>query len=181
MKRIQSLALYGCVCLLASPVFAASAPMTATAPQKLSDAEILGIVMTVDESEIAAANVAKTKKISHMVKRYAMYIKRQHEMNLKQLHHVSKVTHIEPSSSSLSQTMVKGGVEGLKALEALNGKAFESAYIHDMVQGHEDGLKLIKTKLLKNVSNSKVKKFLMSFQTMVQHHLKKAMHIEKTM
>ncbi|MDA9272006.1 DUF4142 domain-containing protein [bacterium] len=147
--------------------------------QQIEDQKIVGIIMTVDHNEMEAADEVKGKKVSKKVRRYAVYLHRQHAANLKALMKLVKTTGLQPSTSQISTKLTKDGQQGLSTLTALNDKTFETAYIDAMIQGHKAGLQLIDTNLLKNVTNPKLKVFVKQTRVMVAHHLQKALKIQK--
>ncbi len=147
--------------------------------QQIEDQKIVGIIMIVDHNEIVAADEVKHKKVCKKVGRYAANLHSQHEANLKALMKLAKTTGLQPTTSRISTTLTKDGQQGLTTLSALDNKAFEIAYIDAMVQGHQGGLQLIDTNLLKNVTNPKLKMFVKQTRAMVAHHLKLALKIQK--
>lgn len=146
--------------------------------QMLDDGQIINIMMTVDKGEIAASQEALKKKSSSIVNNYANYLIQQHQSNLDQLMKLSNQSGIKPKESTISNSLVAQGKDGYQELGKLQGKEFDKAFIDAMVKGHQDGLKLIDTKLLQQAKNPQVKASLEQFRTMVADHLEKALKIQ---
>jgi len=163
--------------LVAMPVF--SSQETVHLSKRITDEQIIGIITAVDESEISAANIAKTKSTSLEVSRYARYLHKQHLHNLSSLKNLEHETGLSPMKSAQFTAITKDSRSEASMLTPLNGRAFESAYIDSMVKGHAGGLKLINTVLLKEVTNVKLKKFIENFRTLVTRHLEKGEKIQK--
>ena len=186
MKRLSPIFSSLLVAMVAMPGFSShaahmsSAPVVETSKQhmQLSDEQIMGIIMAVDESEIAAANIAETKKIMAKVYNYADYLKKQHMQNLAAMKKLERETGLMPIQSAQSIGVLKDAHKEALVLKALNGRAFETAYMKAMVKGHAGGLKLINTVFLKDVKNVKLKKFIESFRALVTRHLEKGKKIQ---
>ena len=189
MKLIPSVASSLLVVLVAMPAFSGTTVNSNTPAGieqskqqvRFTDEQILGIIATVDEGEIAAANIAKTKQIMPKVSRYANYLLRQHSDNLASLKALEQKTGLKAMKSEQSDAMASDAAKEGEMLTSLNGKAFDAAYIDAMVKGHAGGLKLINTVLLKEVTNVQLKHFLVSFRALVTRHLEKAKKIQESM
>ncbi len=189
MKLITPIISTILVALVAMPVFsnpptngASSSVVGRTKQQvRITDEQIMGIIIAVDKSEIAAANIAGTKKIMKKVSHYAHYLKKQHTHNLYMIEKLAHTTGLKPMKSVQSIAIAKDARSEGAMLSKLNGKEFESAYIDAMVKGHAGGLKLINTVLLKEVTNAKLKHFVKSFRALVTRHLEEGKRIQASM
>lgn len=92
---------------------------------RITDEQIMGIIMAVDESEIAAANIAKTKKTSIQIKRYANHLSKQHQHNLSMLKKLGQGTGLTPIKSAQSVAMAKDAHKEGVMLSKLNGRALD--------------------------------------------------------
>jgi putative membrane protein len=150
-----------------------------TKEEQNEDRRILGIIMAIDQSEIAAAHNVVHKKTSQNVRRYAKYLYRQHSANLRGLDKVAKSTGLDPSQSTTSTMLTKQGEQELTKLSGLDNKALESEYINAMVSCHQAGLHLIDTDLFKKATGFRLKAYVMKTRDMIYHHLVRAVAIQK--
>ncbi len=167
-----------CVFVFFSSLFV---PGYSAQEQQLGEGQILNIMMTIDKGEIAAAKEATKKKVTPAVDLYAKHLIEQHQRNLEELIQFAKQEKIEPKESEISNSMVASGKTDLKALSALQGKAFDKAFIDAMVTGHQEGLKLIDTKLFPEAKSPQLQMSLEQFRKMVAAHLEKGLTIQKTL
>lgn len=157
---------------------AATTDSSAATDTSQTDAEIIGWLQTLNENEIAAASLAKQKKLNSEVRGYADLMIADHTKNLHDTMSLSKKLKIVPAQNDVVNSMEQDGAKMKSDLEPLNGKDFQKAYIKDMVDGHSDALKKIDS-YLKDVNNAKLKTLLQATRTHVNHHLMLAKKIQK--
>lgn len=150
----------------------------AAADTSQTDAEIIGWLQALNENEIAAASLAKQKKINSEVRGYADLMITDHTKNLHDTMSLSKKINVVPAQNDVVSSMEQDGAKMKSDLEPLNGKDFQKAYIKDMVDGHADALKKIDS-YLKDVNNAKLKALLQATRIHVNHHLILAKKIKK--
>ena len=175
-----------CSSLLSLSVFsysdlAKSAHAETLQEKRLGDNQIINIMMTVDKGEIAAAEEATKRQVSPAVDLYAKYLIQQHQKNLEKLTQLTQQLGIEPKESDLSNSMIANGHQGLKALDELQGKAFDKAFVDAMVKDHQEGLQLIDTKLIPQTQNPQLKVFVVQFRNMVFAHLEKGLEVQRSL
>lgn len=149
--------------------------------QQLGDNQIIEIMMTIDKGEIAASQEAAFKKVNPSVLNYARYLINQHQRNLQQLAQLTQQLGIEPKESAIAKSLENEGKHDLESLNALPNTSFDKAFINAMIKGHQDGLKLIDTKLLPQTKNPQLKIFVENFRKMVANHLEKAREVQKSL
>lgn len=190
MKIFTSTLLAAGLTLVALPSFAdtpnsANSPNTvsaqpaATVPQKAG--EILETLIVINTNEINAAKLALKKSNNAEVKQFAKLMETQHGQNLQQTRKLSKVLKIAPVTSAKSSLLQAAGKQELNKLAALQGDAFDKAYINAMVQGHADVLKLINNELIPNVKNPQLLSHLNATKKTVEHHLQAAQKIQNNL
>lgn len=146
--------------------------------QQLGDAQILNILMTVDKGEIAASQVALKKQLSAPINAYAKLLIQQHERNLQELTLLSKNLELDPKDSAISKSLDASGKKDLKAMDEMQGRAFELSYIDIMIKEHQEGLELIDTKLLPQTKNPELRIYVEQFRKMVADHLQKGRNVQ---
>lgn len=174
MKNIGWLALSVLSTLVVAPMYAegiaTKTTQQAVQTQRLTDGQILAIILAVDQSEMAAAKEIDQKGVQGSVREYADYLYQQHHQNSLFLTKLAQQLHITPVSSTIETSVKTDGVKGLHNLQALTGPSLDTAYMSAMVKGHAGGLHLIDTTLLKDVSNPQLKAAIVSFRKIVAHH-----------
>lgn len=154
-------------------------PVVTSHAQMQKDGEIIAVLIAVDKNEIALAKEALKKQITPAIKQYARLLKRQHTQNLNETLRLSKKSGIAPIDTALVTVLQQDGAKGLVSLSTLNGIAFEKAYIHAMVKGHTQVLKIIDHDLLKHASNPLVKNLLLTTRPHIDAHLQAGKVIQK--
>jgi putative membrane protein len=175
--------------LSCTPIFAAASHDTGKSTsaatssvknkQTQKDADILGVLVVLNNNEIAAGNEASKKATDPKVKDFAEMMVKQHTQNLDDTMKLSEKINIKPMDTTKSNSMKKQGKMQLDKLSAMKDKAFDAAYMSDMVKGHADALKLIDNSLLKNVTNPELKAQLEETRKHVEHHLEAAKEVQK--
>lgn len=161
--------------------FTESTRVEAVQEQQLDDSQIINIMMTVDKGELSAVQEATKRKLPASIDLYAKYLIQQHQQNLEELSLLAKQLNMQPKVSVISTSMVASGQNEIKALNELQGNAFDKAFIDSIVKGHKEGLDLIDTKLLPQTKNPQLKAFVEKFRSMVLEHLEKGIKIQKTL
>lgn len=149
--------------------------------QQLGDNQIINIMMTVDQEEIAASQLATKKCASSAVDNYAKYLIHMHQQNFNELSLLTTQLNLTPTESDISNSMISNGKDNLEKLDELEGAAFDKAYMNAMVTGHQNGLKLIDTTLLPQTKNPKLKACVKQFRKMVADHLEKGLKVQENL
>lgn len=165
---------------MASPVVAVNKPETTGVEAKKNvkqDEEILGIVAAIDKNEIIEAKYVLKHHVDPAVKQYAEKLKSDHSQNLAEIMKLSKrIGH--PMQSTDAKNVKKDGQKELADLKKLKGNEMQTAYINNMIKGHEAGLSLIDEQLIPRAVNPDVKTFLQNTRQVVEQHLKAAKGIQ---
>ena len=103
-----------------------------------SDAEILAIVMAIDEHEIHAAATAEEKHVGEPVLGYAQALHQDHKKNLDETRDLSTKIGVKPKDTPAVVQMRAKEKEELAKLMPLTGEAFEREFVSAMRAGHRD-------------------------------------------
>ncbi|WP_058533856.1 DUF4142 domain-containing protein [Legionella saoudiensis] len=152
---------------------------TSNAVQTKKDSEILTILITADEGEIAAANEVLNKSLSPQVKNYAQMLKKEHTENLNKAMELSKNEHIGIVSTAITNSLKQHNKKELSQLSTLKNKELEKEYIKMMIRDHEQVLHMMDHSLLRNVSNPALGRLLLETRPKLEKHLKEAKLIQK--
>jgi putative membrane protein len=165
-KSIVPVALLICAASLA--LSAEPAKVTAK-----SDAEILAIVMAIDEHEIHAAATAEEKRVGGPVLGYAQTLHQDHKKNLDETRDLSTKIGIKPKDTPAVLQMRAKGKEELAKLLPLTGEAFERGFVAAMREGHRDALHML-DEFLAKAQNEQLKQHLTATRQSVAMHLQTA-------
>ena len=141
-------------------------------------ASTLSTVIALDQNEIIAAVDVSNRKTSSDVADFAKMMIEDHGKNLTEAYDLANKIHALPLSPNAS--LASQSVKELSALNALEGDAYDKAYVDAMVKGHEAALKIVEAKLAA-AKNEDLKNFLASTKETVAHHLEKAKSMQESM
>src|SRR4029077_4705840 len=93
-----------------------------------TDPQIAAIVVTANQVDIDAGNLAKKKAHSSDVKAFAQLMVGDHSGVNKAAGELVQKLHVTPESNPTSESLEQGGDDNLAALRKLSGGAFDKAY-----------------------------------------------------
>jgi putative membrane protein len=143
-----------------------------------TDPQIAAIVVTANQVDIDAGNLAKKKAHSSDVKAFAQRMVVDHSGVNKSAGELVQKLHVTPESSSTSESLKKGGDDNLAALAKLSGAAFDKAYIDHEVAYHEAVLSALDKTLIPNAQNAELKALLVKVRPAFVAHLEHAQHLQ---
>lgn len=149
--------------------------------EQIDDQQVVEIILAIDRTEMTEANEAPNNDASQSVRLYAKYLSRQHRRNLERTLSLSKELGLEPKESPLSSKITLQGIESLKTLSELSGKAFDTAFVNITVKDHQGVIEIIDTQLLPGAKNPKLKMLVKKFRAMIEDHLKKGLRLQKSL
>jgi putative membrane protein len=168
IKPLAALAVLALATSFASPTLAAGKP---------NDAQIAHIAYTAGAIDIAAAKQALTKASSPQVKAFAQEMVRDHAaVNVKALALVKQLK-VTPQDNPTSQALSAKAAKDLKTLSALNGAAFDKAYVANEVAYHKTVNAALAGTLIPDAQNPQLKSLLQTGLKLFQGH---QMHAEQT-
>ncbi len=170
-----ALAVVGVATAQNPPPTASEKSATMTAPQTAAgDIEALSTLSAVNKHEIAAAELAQSKKIDAATMDYAKMLQTDHTANLKKVDEISQMTKA-PIAETPSVKALKDQTSAERdTLAKLDGPAFQTAYLDAMIKGHANVQSMIDTKLLPGATDVAVQQHLRNTRTSVAKHLDQA-------
>ncbi len=154
---------------------AAAAAATTGAP---TDPQIAAIVVTANQVDIDAGNLAKSKGSSAEVKAFAQQMVTDHTGVNKAATELVQKLHVTPQDSATSASLKKGGDENLAHLRTLSGADFDRAYVDHEVAYHQAVLDAMDSALIPNAQNAELKALLVKVRPAFVAHLEHAKHIQ---
>jgi putative membrane protein len=162
-----------CVSLLIAPVICLAAAPT--------DPQIAAIVVTANQVDIDAGELAKEKSQSPDVKSFAERMVMDHTaVNKSAVDLVTKLQ-VTPQDNPTSQSLKKGGAENVAKLKKLSGAAFDKAYVDHEVVYHQAVLDALDQTLIPNASNAELKTLLVKTRPAFVAHREHAQKIQSSL
>jgi putative membrane protein len=152
----------------------AGAAMAADGP---NDAQIAHIAYTAGNIDVAAGKQALAKSHNKAVRQFASEMVRDHAaVNDKALALVKELK-VTPEDNATSKALTKGAEEEMKKLAALNGAAFDKAYVANEIAYHKTVNGALKSTLIPSADNAKLKSLLETGLTLFTEHQHHAEHL----
>jgi putative membrane protein len=158
----------------AAAMAAAGVAMAADGP---NDAQIAHIAYTAGNIDVAAGKQALKKSHNKAVREFASEMVRDHQaVNAKALALVKELK-VTPEDNATSKALNKGAADEMKKLAALNGPAFDKAYVANEVAFHKTVTGALKSTLIPSTHNAQLKALLESGLTLFNEHEQHAEHL----
>lgn len=146
-----------------------------------SDPQIAAIVVTANQVDIDAGQLAQANASSKDVKDFARQMVTDHAaVNRSAVALVGKLK-VTPEENDTSRSLKKGGDENLARLNKLKGAAFDRAYVDHEVTYHAAVLDAIDKTLIPSAANAELKALLEKSRPAFAAHLDHAKHIQSTL
>jgi putative membrane protein len=162
----------------------AAAPAAATPSDKapaaeplLSDEQILEIVHTANQGEIAQAKLAKGRTQDARVKRLAAMMIEDHSVADHKAMALSKKLN-GPTPSATRSSLESDAQNNTTILESKTGAEFDKGYVDTQVKEHQAVLDVIDQQLLPNAKDADVKTFVTGVRAKVAMHLHHAQELQ---
>lgn len=156
----------------------AQAQATNAAP---TDPQIVGIVGTANQIDIDYGNLALSKTKNKGVRGFAQQMVRDHATVQKSVSDLSAKLGVTPADSDTSASLKSQSEETTAKLKALNGKAFDKAYIDNEVGYHTAVIKEIQSVLIPDAQNAELKSALEGTVPLFQGHLEHAQNVQASL
>jgi putative membrane protein len=148
------------------------------AGQSINDAQIASIVVTANQVDIDAGQLAAAKASDGQVKRFGRQMATDHQgVNASAVALATKLK-VTPEDNPTSQSLKAGGAENLAHLKTLKGAAFDKAYVDHEVAYHEQVLAAIDKTLIPGAKNDELKALLVKVRPAFVAHLEHAKHLQ---
>ena len=170
--------------MFASSVLIAGASLivaSSASAQSVNDAQIASIVVTANQVDIDAGNLAKDTSTNAEVKKFAQQMVTDHTGVNKQAVDLATKLKVTPEDNPTSQGLKSGGDENVKNLKGLKGAAFDKAYIDHEVAYHQAVLDAVDKTLIPGAKNEELKALLVKVRPAFVAHLEHAKHLQSTL
>ncbi len=149
--------------------------------QSVNDAQIAAIVVTANQVDIDAGNLAASRASSDAVKAFGKQMVTDHTGVNKQATELVTKLGVKPEDNATAQALKSGGAENVSHLKTLTGAAFDKAYIEHEVAYHQQVLDALDKTLIPNASNDQLKALLVKVRPAFVAHLEHAKQVQSTL
>jgi putative membrane protein len=161
-----------CLTLLAA---GASGKADGTPP---SDPQIVGIVVAANQIDIDAGKLAVKKAKSQEVRDFAQQMVKDHSALQKSVSDLGAKLHVKPEDSDTSRALKSQAEETTRKLQALQGTAFDKAYIDNEITFHQAVINATSSVLIPNAHNAELKSALQNAAPLFEGHLEHARRLQ---
>jgi putative membrane protein len=144
----------------------------------MSNQEILGVLNTINRSEIDAAQLAKQKGSTQEVRSFASRMLNEHQMMMQNMNQLARRMNMQPQKPALATTLEQTHQETMEELRNKSGSDFDKAYIEYQVKMHEQSVDLVKD-AAHSVDHPNLKLQLRQTVPDLQNHLASAQSVER--
>jgi putative membrane protein len=160
------------ICLFA---VAAAASAQGAGP---TDPQIAAIVVTANQVDVDAGNLALKHAQSREVKEFAQLMVTDHTGVNKSATELVQRLHVTPENSPTSESLRKGGNANVAALQKVSGATFDKNYIDHEVTYHQAVLDALDKTLIPNAHNAELKALLVKVRPAFVAHLEMAKQLQ---
>ncbi len=143
-----------------------------------TDAQIAGIVQAACQVEIGYAQLAMTKSQNKEVRDHAQQMITDHSALQRSMTDLNGRLNLTPADSDTSSTLRAQSEDVSAKLNALNGSAFDKAYIDVEVATHQAIIATVSTVLVPNAQNTELKNALQGASPVMRGHLERARSLQ---
>jgi putative membrane protein len=146
-----------------------------------TDAQIAMIVVVADTVDVNYGKLAVQKTTNDAVKEFAETMIRDHSAVNDKATALAAKLGVTPEKSDISKSLDANGAKELVALSALDGAAFDRAYVDNEVSYHEAVISVLDQTLIPNTQNAELKSLLESGRPIFAAHLEHAKTIQASL
>jgi putative membrane protein len=153
-------------------------PVAAISAQGVNDAQIASIVVTANQVDIDAGQLAATRATHKDVKAFAQLMVTDHTGVNKAATDLVTTLKVTPQDNPTSESLKADGDKSLAHLKTLNGAAFDKAYIDREVAYHEQVIDALDKTLIPGAANAELKALLVKVRPAFVAHLEHAKRLQ---
>ncbi|ANL69625.1 hypothetical protein AMC82_PD00666 (plasmid) [Rhizobium phaseoli] len=165
----------------AALIAASLGTVSLAADAKPTDPQIAHIAYTAGQIDVTAAEQALKKSKNAEVIEFAKTMERDHKAVNDQALALVKKLKVTPEDNKISQSLSAQASKELKTLEALDGAAFDKAYVENEVAYHKSVNSALSTVLIPSAQNKELKSLLETGLTLFKQHQMHTEHLASMM
>lgn len=164
------------IVLVAAGVLAV--PAVTISAQGVNDAQIASIVVTANQVDIDAGQLAASRATSDDVKSFARLMVTDHTGVNKAATGLAGKLGVTPEDNPTSKSLKADGDKSLAHLKTLEGAAFDKAYIDREVAYHQQVIDALDKTLIPGATNAELKALLVKVRPAFVAHLEHAKRLQ---
>ncbi len=149
--------------------------------QQVNDAQIAAIVVTANQVDIDAGQLAKSMAQSKQVQQFAQLMVTDHSGVNKAAADLAQKLNLKPEDNPTAQSLKQGGDANLAKLKALKGQAFDRAYVQHEVTYHQAVIDTLDKTLIPNARNEELKALMVKVRPAFVAHLQHAQSLQASL
>jgi putative membrane protein len=149
--------------------------------QEINDAQIAAIVVTANQVDIDAGELAAARASSADVKKFGQQMVTDHKGVHKSAVDLATKLKVTPEENETSKALKAGGEKNVANLKTLKGAAFDKAYVDHEVAYHTQVIEALDKTLIPNAKNAELKALLVKVRPAFVAHLEHAKHIQSSL
>ena len=157
-----------------------SFPFTSVLAQGVTDAQIASVVVTANQVDIDAGQLAKTRSTNEAVKAFAQLMVTDHTQVNKSAVDLAAKLKVTPEDNPISQGLKAEGEKNVANLKTLEGAAFDKAYIDNEVAYHQQVIAALDQTLIPGAANEELKALLVKVRPAFVAHLEHAKRLQSS-
>jgi putative membrane protein len=149
--------------------------------QEINDAQIAAIVVTANQVDIDAGQLAAARASSAEVKKFGQQMVTDHKGVNKSAVDLATKLKVTPEENETSKALKAGGEKNVANLKTLKGAAFDKAYVDHEVAYHTQVIEALDKTLIPNAKNAELKALLVKVRPAFVAHLEHAKSIQSSL
>jgi putative membrane protein len=141
--------------------------------------EILGVIRAINQAEVDHATAVQARLTDPQVRGFAQSMIEDHTRAVTNVDELARTIAIQPAESDTSRKLVKDTRDKIEDLSKEESKDLDSKFLDDQENMHEDALKLIDDRLLKDTKRPDVSRLLGELRASVAAHLEQVRNLKK--
>lgn len=146
--------------------------------QSVNDAQIAAIVVTANQVDIDAGQLAKSMAGSKEVRDFAQLMVADHTGVNKLATDLAQKLGLKPEDNPTAQGLRQGGEKNVAKLKTLQGAAFDRAYVDNEVSYHQAVIAALDKTLIPNAHNQELKDLMVKVRPNFVAHLQHAQSLQ---
>jgi putative membrane protein len=153
-------------------------PVASMSAAGVNDAQIASIVVTANQVDIDAGQLAASRATNAEVRTFAQLMVTDHTGVNKAASELAAKLKVTPQDNPTSQSLKSDGAKSLAHLKTLTGAAFDKAYVDREVTYHQQVIDAIDKTLIPGATNGELKALLVKVRPAFVAHLEHATRLQ---
>jgi putative membrane protein len=166
---------------LAATLLAVPATAQESGAEDLSDPEVAHVAVTANTIDVELARLAKERSENPRVEGFAESMIADHTAVNERARKLVQRLGVTPKENAVSRSLNEGAEQARDRLDALEGEAFDRAYIEREVQYHQAVIDALDNLLIPSTENAELRQLLEQVRPALVAHLEHAKQVQKSL